>query len=151
MSSPIHAKGRKRKNLKDPRIARAHWFYTFEDVKALYGVSGNTLRSWMSNGLEVIEAEKRLFLGRRLNEFHARRRKQAKRPCSFGEIYCVCCKQKHSLISVSFSIEWSGKFKTAISVKCPETGKRARSFVSESDLERLRELRNSKSSAEIPD
>ena len=104
----------------------------------------------MRYGLKAIEAPKTLFRGQDLNGFHARRCKDAKVPCSFEEIYCVCCKRKHSFLIEPFKIEEHCKFRTAVSIQCPETGGRTRKLVRESDLLRLRELQKLKSSAGNP-
>lgn len=150
MSAPANAKPTRRKNRQSSRAARAHWFYTIEDARALYGVSRNTIRNWMRYGLKAIDAPKTLFRGLDMNEFHARRRKDAKVPCSFEEIYCVCCKRKHSFLIEPFKIEERCKFRTAVSVQCPETGGRTKKLVCESDLLRLRDLQKLKSSTGIP-
>ncbi|MTI05506.1 hypothetical protein E1180_08245, partial [Roseibium denhamense] len=121
MSAPVIEKPAKRQTLKSARLARAHWLYSIEDVIALYLVSRQTVRNWMRYGLKAIEAQKTLFLGQDLNEFHARRRKEVKVPCSFEEIYCVCCKQKHSFLIEPFTVEQRGKFRTLVSIQCPET------------------------------
>lgn len=105
----------------------------------------------MRYGLKAIEAQKTLFRGQDLNAFHARRRKEAKVPCTFEEIYCVCCKQKHSFLIEPFTIDQRGKFRTLVSIRCAETDGRTTKFVRESDLHRLRDLQKRNCSAETPD
>jgi Holliday junction resolvase-like predicted endonuclease len=119
MSAPATEKPAKRQTLKSARLARAHWLYSIEDVIALYLVSTQIVRNWMRYGLKAIRAQKTLFLGQDLNEFHARRRKEAKVPCTFEEIYCVCCKQKHSFLIEPFTVEQRGKFRTLVPVQVP--------------------------------
>ncbi|WP_428687038.1 hypothetical protein [Roseibium sp.] len=151
MSAPVPKRPAKRQTFKSSRVARAHWLYSIDDVIALYLVSRQTVRNWRRYGLKAIEAERPLFLGQDLNEFHDRRRKEAKVPCSNEEIYCVCCKQKHSFFIEPFTVELKGKFLTLVSIQCPETGGRTIKFVRESDLYRLRELQKLNRSAETPD
>jgi len=151
MSAPATEKPAKRRTLKSAWLARAHWLYSIEDVIALYLVSRQTVRNWMRYGLKAIEAQRTLFLGQDLNEFHALRRKEAKVPCTFEEIYCVCCKQKHSFLIEPFTVGQKGKLFTLVSVQCPETGGRTTKFVRESDLHRLRDLQKRNCSAETPD
>ncbi|MCV0428506.1 MAG: hypothetical protein K5905_23865 [Roseibium sp.] len=147
--SLITARSR-RKRQKRGRLARANWLYTQQDVQALYDVCRNTVLNWMKYGLKSIEAERRLFLGSDLNAFHAERKRNAKTPCGRFEIYCTACKSKHSLLVESFKVETKGQFRTRVVLTCPETGKKASSFMRESVLDELRHTLESKSSAETP-
>lgn len=114
--------------------ARSTWLYTQQDVQELYGVCPNTVRNWRREGLKSTKVNLRLFLGRDLNDFHKRRREEAKRPCGPDEIYCLCCKQKHSLLEVQFSVEDKGRFRTRLRVTCPVTGGTTTTYVSDTDL-----------------
>lgn len=117
--------------------ARANWLYTQPEVQALFDVCPNTIRNWRRNGLRSYKANVRLFLGRDLNAFHKRRYEDAKRPCGPGEVYCVCCKQKHSLRDLTFSLDGKGRFRTRVLITCPETGGTSATFLSEADFASL--------------
>lgn len=126
----------RRKNLGK---ARANWLYSGEEVQALFCVCANTVRNWQRDGLKSTKARVRLFLGRDLNAFHRKRREDAKRPCGQHEIYCLCCKRKHSLLHVPFVVDGPGRFRMRVVVTCPETGGRSPTYISETKLARLRQ------------
>jgi len=117
--------------------ARANWLYTQPEVQTLFGVCPNTIRNWRRNGLRSFKANVRLFLGRDLNAFHRRCIEEAKRPCAPGEVFCVCCKQKHSLLDVPLSIDGKGRFRTRLLITCPVTGGTSATYVSETDFASL--------------
>lgn len=137
MTSPHKASAYK--ILKSPKLARANWLYMRSDVLELYGVCPNTVRNWIRQGLVSFDAKGRLFRGAELNAFHRERQKAAKRPCSPFEIFCLCCKQKHSLLDTSFTPSWIGRFRTKVVVRCPETGGTTQTFISETNLDELRQ------------
>lgn len=126
--------------------ARSNWLYTSEEVQALFRVCANTVRNWRRDGLKSTKARVRLFLGRDLNAFHRKRREDAKRPCGQNEIYCLCCKQKHSLLNVPFVVDGPGRSRMRVIVTCPETGGRSPTYISETKLARLRQALKHKNS-----
>lgn len=126
--------------------ARANWLYNTAEVQELYDVCANTVRNWRRAGLRSTKTRVRLFLGRDLNAFHKKRREDAKRPCGPNEIFCVCCKQKHSLLRVPFEVSGPGRFRMRVIVTCPETGGRSPTYISETKHSRLRQALRHKSS-----
>ncbi|MBG6143566.1 hypothetical protein IWQ51_001685 [Labrenzia sp. EL_142] len=135
MTSRSVSRSRRRKNLKSSRSARANWFYTRMEVRDIYGISPNTLRNWMKQGLRPIEPEGKLFLGSDLNAFHAWRRKEVKTPCQPYEVFFTSCKSKHSLLEAPFEVDYAGRYSNRIFLNCPETGKRTSAFVRKTVLE----------------
>lgn len=133
------------------RAARANWLYTSEDVQKLYQVTPNTVSNWIRYGLPYFPTKQRLFKGEHLNAFHAARNKAARQVCAKDEIYCLCCKQKHSLLQEPFEVQSRGRMRLEISIKCPTTGGEARSYISESVLDDLREQLTHNPSEETPD
>ena len=65
----------KRRNLQSSCKANMHQLYSSDDVIKLYDISRNTLTNWIADGLPFIAAGIRLFRGKELNAFHARRKK----------------------------------------------------------------------------
>lgn len=133
------------------RMAKAHRYYSLDDVIALYSVSSNTVGNWRNAGLPSIKASIRLFRGEELNAFHKRRKLEAKCPCTRDEIYCVCCKTKHSLLEEPYKVDFFGKLRVAVVITCPDTGGTARKFISQGDLDHLQEFGKPKSSPENRD
>lgn len=78
----------------NPRLVKRHRSYSVEEVAKLLGVHKNTVREWIRKGLPLIDQSRPLLiLGRDLAAFLDLRRRQNKRPCLPGQIYCVRCRQ----------------------------------------------------------
>jgi hypothetical protein len=150
MSSPKPNGHTKRRKLQSSKQARANWFYTQRDVQDIYQVCPNTVRNWRRNGLKSIKANLLLFLGRDLNEFHKERRRKAKQPVGDYEVFCLSCKDKHSLRDEPFEIANKGRLRTKVILLCPVTGKAASKFVDKTLLDELRQLLKRKSTSETP-
>lgn len=142
MSAPVTPR-KKRRNLQSERKAKCHRIYSIDDVIKLYGISRNTLRNWIAAGLVFIDGEVRLFRGKDLNAFHARRRQRASgAPLPPFMANCFGCKGAHSLIDGEISIDpgrSSGMFRA--STPCPDTGVRANRYVCSEEVDMIRKLR----------
>lgn len=78
----------------NPKLAKIHRTYTVDEVARLLNVHKNTVRRWIKQGLSTVDSRKPTLLhGLDLREFHEKRRKNAKRPCKPGEMYCVKCRE----------------------------------------------------------
>jgi hypothetical protein len=146
------ASGNKRRNLQSPRLASANMLYSSEEVIKLYEISRNTLTNWISDGLQFIAAEPRLFLGACLNEYHRQRRHRASQPLGRFETSCYACKQRHSLIEGELVVvpgKTAGLFKVAR--LCPQTGKHANRYVTGEQLDEIYGLRQSNPGSQTPD
>ena len=79
--------------LPNHRLVKIHRSYAVEEVTALLGVHKNTVRNWILAGLPTIDNRRPLLVqGQLLVEFLITRRKQAKRPCGPGQMYCLRCR-----------------------------------------------------------
>lgn len=77
----------------NPRLVKIHRSYSVEEAARLLHIHKNTIRDWIRRGLPTIDQRRPvLILGRELAEFLARRRRNSKRPCAAGQIYCVRCR-----------------------------------------------------------
>ena len=76
----------------NPRLAKSILTYDVAEIAQLYGCHRNTVRHWLSLGLQPIDDRRPILVrGDVLNEFHLSRRQSAKRPCGPGEIFCPPC------------------------------------------------------------
>jgi excisionase family DNA binding protein len=77
----------------NPRRAKLHLSYTVEEIARLYGLHRNTVRAWIrSGGLQPIDGGRPVLVkGAVLRAFLEARRRQAKRPCPPGTLYCLGC------------------------------------------------------------
>lgn len=144
---------KKRRNLQSDRKARCHQLYSNDDVIKLYEISRNTLTNWIAEGLPFADAEIRLFRGKDLNDFHARRRKRASGP-PLGPFMANCfgCKGTHSLIDGDISIHpgrTPGMFRA--SVTCPHTGVPANKYVCSEEMDTIRKRREANPGCETRD
>lgn len=81
-----------RKRHPNPRLAKSILTYDVAEIAQLYGCHRNTVRHWLSLGLQPIDDRRPILVrGDVLNEFHLSRRQLAKRPCGLGEIFCPPC------------------------------------------------------------
>lgn len=144
---------KKRRNLQSARKARYHQLYSSEDVIKLYEISRNTLTNWIAAGLPFIEGEVRLFRGKDLNAFHARRRERVSgAPLALFMANCFGCKGSHSLIDGEISIDpgrTPGVYRASIT--CPDTGVTANRYVCSEQVETIRKLREANPGRETRD
>lgn len=77
----------------NPQLAKIHRTYTVDEAARLLTVHKNTVRQWIKQGLPTVDDRKPTLLhGLDLRAFLEQRRKNAKRPCRPGEMYCVRCR-----------------------------------------------------------
>ena len=132
---------RSRRNLQSPRRAKANYVYSPEQVLALYEICPNTLTNWVQRGLSPYQlGRRRLFKGQHLNAFHQKRKDNAKRKTALDEVYCVTCKDIHSLLGADFQSE-PFKGKIFVTVPCPKKHSPAYKRMSIPNFEILLELR----------
>jgi hypothetical protein len=80
---------RKRLN---PRRAKIHRTYSFEEIARLFGVHKQTVRNWQKEGLPVLTGKRPyLVIGEALRTFLDKRRRSSKQQCKDGELYCLRC------------------------------------------------------------
>jgi len=76
-----------------PRRAKSHFSYTISQAADLYGVHRQTVRHWLTNGLQPNKGGRPVLIhGTELNRFHDSRRAAGKHPCGPGELYCLGCR-----------------------------------------------------------
>ena len=77
----------------NPRRVKVHRSYTVEEAARLFRVHKNTVRDWLTTGLQKVDDRRPiLILGRELAHFlHARRERKRQR-CRAGELYCFRCR-----------------------------------------------------------
>lgn len=72
---------------------KSHRSYEIEEVAELLGVSPQTVRQWIKDGLPALtERRPYLILGWQLKEFLKAREGARKQPLGAGEFYCTSCK-----------------------------------------------------------
>lgn len=76
-----------------PKRAKSLHSFTIAEAADLYSVHRNTVRHWLAEGLEPIDAKKPVIIhGSALNRFHAARRQSAKQTCGPYELFCLACR-----------------------------------------------------------
>ncbi|MER9528549.1 hypothetical protein NKI89_01875 [Mesorhizobium sp. M0309] len=82
------------KRRQNPRLAKSLHCYTIIEVADLYGVHRNTVRHWLANGLQALDAKRPVMVhGTALNRFHMARRDMVAQTCGPGEVYCLGCRR----------------------------------------------------------
>jgi hypothetical protein len=77
----------------NPRRAKIHRSYSVEEIARLFKVHKNTVRAWLRQGLEAIDAQRPIVVrGEEIRRFLSDRRTRAKRPSGPGRIYCLPCR-----------------------------------------------------------
>ncbi len=75
------------------RLVKIHRNYTVEEVALLFCKHKNTVRAWLKEGLQQIDAGRpTLIHGRELAGFLRQRRLRGKRPCPPGQLFCFKCR-----------------------------------------------------------
>lgn len=143
---------RGRRNLQNPRLAKANWLYSPDEVLALYQICRNTLGNWIKEGLAHFEKDgRKLFRGDALNAFHQSRLENRKRPCGPFEIYCVSCGGKHSLLEGNIISHAGRSGLVRLSMPCPERTGSASRWIDMAHWEVLQGLCQSNPDSETPD
>ena len=77
----------------DPRRAKVHHTYSVEDAADTLRVHPNTVRTWIADGLPVLDQRRpTLIHGTELREFLTRRQHRRKMPTGPGRIHCLACR-----------------------------------------------------------
>ena len=77
----------------NPKRAKSLHSFTIAEAADLYSVHRNTVRHWLVEGLEPIDARKPVLIhGSSLNRFHASRRQSVKQTCGPFELFCLGCR-----------------------------------------------------------
>ncbi|MEM1360410.1 MAG: helix-turn-helix domain-containing protein [Pseudomonadota bacterium] len=72
---------------------KANRSYTVEEAAEAVGVTPQTVRRWISEGLEALTTQRPfLILGHALKAFLAKTKHRRKRPLKLGEFFCLSCK-----------------------------------------------------------
>lgn len=78
----------------NPRRAKLHRSYDVGEIADRLGVHKNTVRQWIKRGLPVVDgARPVLILGGDFQAWWSKRRKEAKRPCQPGQMFCFKCRE----------------------------------------------------------
>jgi hypothetical protein len=78
----------------NPRRVKLHHSYSVDDAACTLGVHKNSVRGWITKGLEPIDRHRpMLFAGSTLREFLIAQRSGRKRPCQPGTLYCFRCRE----------------------------------------------------------
>lgn len=78
----------------NPRLAKLHRSYTAFELADLLGVHKNSVRLWISQGLPTVDGARPMLIGGTdFQTWWAKKRKDAKRPCQPGQMYCFKCRE----------------------------------------------------------
>lgn len=125
----------------NPRAAKAHRCYDVDQMMKLYDCHRNTVYNWVDAGLRPIDDKyPRLFHGSALNAFHGDRRRERKRPCGPGQVYCLVCRTPK--MPVGGMVDYQPKTTTTgtIIAICPDCDRIIRRIVGSAQLVEFQEL-----------
>lgn len=76
-----------------PARVKIHRSYTIAELAECCGVHRNTVRHWLTKGLEPLKGLRPLlFHGAAVRSFLAKQRASRRRPCPPGHLYCLRCR-----------------------------------------------------------
>ena len=77
----------------NPRRAKLHRSYTAHELAERLDVHKNTVRHWITKGLPVVDGTRPVLIcGSEFQAWWGNQRKEAKRPCPPGQMYCFKCR-----------------------------------------------------------
>lgn len=123
-----------------PRLASARgiksrWTYTVAEVAARVGVSRNTVRQWIKDGLPLATERKPFLIhGADVIAFLGLRRASRKRPMAPGEIYCLPCHAPKRPAGNMADFIRRGPSGGMLTGLCPDCGRVIRRAVSRAQL-----------------
>lgn len=92
------------------RIIKLNYSYLLKEISDLFGVHIRTTRSWVKEGLEIIEGlYPYLVNGRDLKAFLDKRQAKRKTKLKDNQMYCMKCRKAVAPLNASVSIVYSGK------------------------------------------
>lgn len=92
------------------RIIKLNYSYSLNEASSLFGVNIRTVRSWVKEGLEIIEGlYPYLVNGRDLKAFLEKRQAKRKIKLEDNQMYCMKCRKAVAPLNDSVSIVYSGK------------------------------------------
>lgn len=116
---------------------RSHRPYTIATLAALLGVDKRTVRRWIEHdGLDVaiVDHSRPIILqGSKVKAWGIARQKAKRRPCGFGEMYCVRCKAPRRINPDSFQIVQHNQSKLTVKGDCQTCSLTLRRFGSPSN------------------
>jgi helix-turn-helix protein len=79
------------------RLAKLHRSYSVVELADLLGMHKHTVRGWIKAGLPTVDSTRPVLIhGNEFQAWWAKRRKQQKRPCKPGQLYCFKCREPKS-------------------------------------------------------
>lgn len=123
----------------NPNLAKTHRCYRVDEVADLYRCHKNTVRRWLSNGLDTVDDSRPLLIqGGVLKSFLKGARASRKRACGIGELYCMRCKSPRK--PLGNRVVWIPQSESKGRLKgcCEMCGSTINRFAKTSDLDRHR-------------
>jgi hypothetical protein len=78
----------------DPYRIKVNYSYSVSEIADRLGVHKNTVRHWQAKGLAPVDdGRPALFHGAAIREFLIGKKRERKRPCPLGTLYCFRCRE----------------------------------------------------------
>lgn len=92
------------------RIIRLNYSYTLQEISNLYENHIRTIRTWLKEGLQIIDGiYPYLVKGRDLKEFISKRQLKQKVKLEPEQFYCTKCKTARNALNNQVKLVYSGK------------------------------------------
>lgn len=108
--------------------------YSIEDVSDLCSVHPQTVRSWITKGLQRLDdARPTLIHGEALHEFLKSRLRERKRPCELGQMFCCKCRQGRFPV-LPINVHFPNTSKVELTGSCQQCGTEMHRYGATTDL-----------------
>ncbi len=124
-------------------LLKKHRVYSVVELMSAYSASANTVTNWVKGGLAPSDGQKpHLFRGASVQEFHKRKRREARSNLLPGQFLCRGCQSAVFPVVGTIVDHVAANGKHMYSAECPSCSTKLQKISSETDRDLVEDCRN---------